>query len=50
MEKELVIFSIVSAAVFGLLCLLVGYGAGYNDGFQAGFEKALPLTYATINK
>lgn len=50
MEKELVVFAAVSTAVIGLLCLLVGYGAGYNDGFQAGFEKALPLTYATMNK
>jgi hypothetical protein len=37
--------------IIAFVCgLALGAGLSYHDGYQKGFEKALPLTYATQNK
>ena len=37
-------------AVSFLLGMIVGGSLSFSEGFKAGFDKALPLTYATMNK
>lgn len=46
-DGAIVVVFIIIAFVCGLA---LGAGISYHDGYQKGFEKALPLTYATQNK
>lgn len=42
--------SIGACLLIFIIGMAIGIGLGYNDGFKAGFDKALPLTYATMQK
>ena len=42
---------IVVLAIIAFVCgLALGSGLAFHEGYQKGFDKALPLTYATMNK
>lgn len=49
LPEKFILGVVVIVANF-LIGLLIGIGLGYNDGYRAGFDKALPLTYATMQK
>ena len=50
MEKIDVV-PVILVFVFGLcLGMILAQGYGYQKGYEAGFEKALPLTYASVYK
>ena len=46
-DTGIVVLFLLIAFVCGIA---LGAGVGYNGGYQAGFDKALPLTYAAANK
>lgn len=45
-EAFVVLFLIIAFFCGGAL----GFGMGRQQGFDEGFDKALPLTYASVNK
>lgn len=50
MEKIDIGICIVIAALMFCFGLGLGDGFGYQKGYKEGFEKALPLTYASVYK
>lgn len=43
--------TVIMFLIIAFICgLTLGAGVGYHDGYSKGFDKALPLTYATQNK
>lgn len=50
MEKIDIAVCIVIAALMFCFGLGLGDGYGYNKGYKEGFERALPLTYASVYK
>lgn len=51
MEKELLVFIIIAACVvsFGI-GMTIGDAYGHKAGYKEGFDRALPLTYASVYK
>ena len=43
--------AVIVIALIAFVCgVALGSGLSFHEGFEKGFEKALPLTYATMNK
>ena len=43
--------TVVLFLIISFVCgLALGAGVAYHDGYQKGFDKALPLTYASVIK
>lgn len=51
MEKnDLVVYAVLVLAFGFCVGLLIGDSYGFNKGYKEGFDKALPLTYASVYK
>jgi len=51
MEKDTLVVCAFLILAFGFCVgLLIGDSYGFNKGYKEGFDKALPLTYASVYK
>lgn len=49
-KVDVVFIAVVTFAFAFCLGMLIGDCYGYKKGYKDGFDRALPLTYATVYK